>query len=74
MIKLLASLESIFKVHLNQIKLKILFNKFLLNKDLDSLSILRETAQISPGFNKGKKQIKADAMFAYGLIHYVLWK
>jgi len=26
---------------------------------------------MSPGFNKSKKQIKADAMFAYGLIHYV---
>ena len=24
------------------------------------------------GFNKNKKQIKADALFAYGLVHYYL--
>ena len=27
---------------------------------------------MKPGFNKNKKQIKADAQFAYGLIHYYL--
>ena len=51
-----------------------LFNKFLLKKDLDTLSQLRETAQINAGFNADKKQIKADANFAYGLIHYFYWK
>jgi len=68
--KIVSSLEN-FKGAFESNQIEDIFNKFLLNKDLNSLSILRETAQISPGFNKGKKQIKADAMFAYGLIHYV---
>ena len=47
-----------------------LFNKFISKKDLDSLSQLRELSLIDPGFSKDKKQIKADANFAYGLVHY----
>ena len=68
--KIVSSLGN-FKGAFESNQIEDIFNKFLLNKDLDTLSILRETGQISPGFNKVKKQIKADAMFAYGLIHYV---
>ena len=52
-------------------EIELLFNKFLLGKDLDSLSQIREIAGIKAGFSKDKKQIKADANFAYGVIHYI---
>ena len=68
--KIVSSLGS-YKGAFESSQIEDIFNKFLLNRNLNTLSILRETAHISPGFSKGKKQIKADAMFAYGLIHYV---
>ena len=52
-------------------EIELLYNKFLLNKDLDSLSQMREIAGINPGFSKDKKQIKADASFGYGIVHYI---
>ena len=47
-----------------------LFGVFLKKKDINSLATIRAISKIDPGFNKNKKQIKADALFAYGLIHY----
>ena len=51
-------------------EIETLFNKFISQKDLDSLSQLREISNINAGFSADKKQIKADANFAYGLVHY----
>ena len=42
----------------------------LKNKDINSLATIRAISKFDPGFNNNKKQIKADALFAYGLIHY----
>ena len=49
-------------------EIETLFNKFISQKDLDSLSQLREISNINAGFSADKKQIKADANFAYGLV------
>ncbi len=53
-------------------EIEVLFNSFLKKKNIDSLANIRAIADMKPGFNKNKKQIKADAQFAYGLIHYYL--
>ena len=41
-------------------------------KSIDDLATIRAIADMKPGFNNNKKQIKADALFAYGLVHYYL--
>jgi len=51
-------------------EIEALFSKFISKKDLNTLSQLREISGINAGFSADKKQIKADANFAYGLIHY----
>ena len=51
-------------------EIEIIFNNFLRTKSTDDLANLRAIADMDTGFNKDKKQIKADAQFAYGLIHY----
>ena len=53
-------------------EIEVLFNTFLKKKNIDNLATIRAIADMKPGFNKNKKQIKADAQFAYGLIHYHL--
>ena len=49
-------------------KVEELFSAFIA-KGLDELATLQADT-LEPGFNKNKKQIKADATFAYGLIHF----
>ena len=51
-------------------EIEIIFNNFIRTKSINDLASLRSIADIKAGFNKNKKQIKADALFAYGLIHY----
>ena len=46
------------------------FSAFLNTKSLDDLATLKALSGIKPGFQANKKQIKADASFAYGLVHY----
>ena len=46
------------------------FSAFLNTKSLNNLATLKALSEMSSGFDKNKKQIKADATFAYGLIHY----
>ena len=53
-------------------EIEVLFNSFLKKKSIDDLSTIRAIADMKPGFNNNKKQIKADALFAYGLVHYYL--
>ena len=53
-------------------EIEVLFNSFLKKKSIDDLATIRAIADMKPGFNKNKKQIKADALFAYGLVHYYL--
>ena len=53
-------------------EIEILFNKFLKKKSIDDLAAIRAISDMKPGFNSNKKQIKADALFAYGLVHYYL--
>ena len=53
-------------------EIEILFNSFLKKKNIDDLAKIRAISDMKPGFNKNKKQIKADALFAYGLVHYYL--
>src|SRR6056300_1326969 len=53
-------------------EIEILFNSFLKKKSIDDLAAIRAIADMKPGFNNNKKQIKADALFAYGLVHYYL--
>jgi hypothetical protein len=53
-------------------EIEILFNSFLKKKSIDDLAAIRAIADMKPGFNKNKKQIKADALFAYGIVHYYL--
>nr|BDD44634.1 hypothetical protein 9 [bacterium] len=53
-------------------EIEILFNRFLKKKSIDDLAAIRAIADMKPGFNNNKKQIKADALFAYGLVHYYL--
>src|SRR6056300_108984 len=53
-------------------EIEILFNSFLKKKSIDDLATIRAIADMKPGFNKNKKQIKSDATFAYGLVHYYL--
>jgi hypothetical protein len=47
-----------------------IFSAFLNTGSIDNLATLKALSKIDPGFGKDKKQIKADATFAYGLIHY----
>ena len=47
-----------------------IFSSFLSTKSLESLATLKALSTIKTGFGKNKKQIKADALFAYGLVHY----
>ena len=47
-----------------------LFSAFIAKRGLDELAALQALTTLEPGFNKNKKQIKADATFAYGLIHF----
>lgn len=47
-----------------------LFGAFIRKKDVNTLANLKAISGMKVGFNKGKKQIKADALFAYGLVHY----
>ncbi len=51
-----------------------LYSGFLSTKSLENLAALKALTEITPGFSKDKKQIKADASFAYGLIHYYYHK
>ena len=51
-----------------------IYSIFLSTKSLESLASLKALSEIDPGFGKDKKQIKADAAFAYGLIHYFYHK
>ena len=51
-------------------EIEIIFNNFIRTKSINDLASLRSISDIKAGFNKNKKQIKADALFAYGLIHY----
>lgn len=53
-------------------EIEVLFNSFLKKKSIDDLATIRAIADMKPGFNNNKKQIKADALFAYGLVHYYL--
>ena len=53
-------------------EIEILFNSFLKKKSIDDLATIRAIADMKPGFNNNKKQIKSDATFAYGLVHYYL--
>jgi hypothetical protein len=53
-------------------EIEILFNSFLKKKSIDDLASIRAIADMKPGFNNNKKQIKADALFAYGIVHYYL--
>jgi len=53
-------------------EIEILFNSFLKKKSIDDLAAIRAIADMKPGFNNNKKQIKADALFAYGIVHYYL--
>ena len=53
-------------------EIEVLFNNVLKKKSIDDLAAIRAIADMKPGFNNNKKQIKADALFAYGLVHYYL--
>jgi hypothetical protein len=53
-------------------EIETLFNRFLRMKSIDDLAAIRAIGDMKTGFNKNKKQIKADALFAYGLVHYYL--
>ncbi len=47
-----------------------LFDIFIKTKDINTLSKIKAISLMDAGFNKNKKQMKADALFAYGLTHY----
>ena len=51
-------------------EVELLFGKFLQTQSINDLSKIKALSMMKPGFNKNKKQIKVDAKFAYGLIHY----
>ena len=53
-------------------EIEILFNSFIKKKSINDLATIRAISDINPGFSNDKKQIKADALFAYGLVHYFL--
>ena len=53
-------------------EIETLYNNFIRKKNINDLASIRAITEMNPGFNKNKKQIKADALFAYGLIHYYL--
>ena len=53
-------------------EIEVLFNSFLKKKSIEDLAAIRAISDMKSGFNKNKKQIKADATFAYGLVHYYL--
>ena len=47
-----------------------IFSAFINTGNIDNVATLKALSEIDSGFSKDKKQIKADATFAYGLIHY----
>ena len=51
-------------------EIETLFNNFVQKRNMNDLATLRAISGMKPGFDKNKKQIKADALFAYGIIHY----
>jgi hypothetical protein len=51
-------------------EIEIIFNNFLRTKSVNDLASLRAIANMDAGYSASKKQIKADAAFAYGLVHY----
>mgnify|MGYP006074024323 FL=1 len=53
-------------------EIEILFNNFIKKRNIKDLATIRAISAMQAGFNNNKKQIKADALFAYGLIHYYL--
>ena len=53
-------------------EIEVLFNSFLKKKNIDDLAAIRPMLDMKTGFSKNKKQIKSDATFAYGLVHYFL--
>jgi hypothetical protein len=53
-------------------EIETLYNNFIRKKNINDLASIRAITEINPGYSKNKKQIKADALFAYGLIHYYL--
>ena len=53
-------------------EIEVLFNSFLKKKSIDDLAAIRAMVDMKTGFSKNKKQIKSDATFAYGLVHYYL--
>ena len=50
------------------------FSSFISTKNIDHLATLKAMSEIDGGMNKNKKQIKVDAQFAYGLVHYFYYK
>jgi hypothetical protein len=46
------------------------FSAFISKRNIEEVSTLKALSGIKTGFSKDKKQIKADATFAYGLIHF----
>ena len=50
------------------------FASFLKSKSLEDLATLKALSGLEGGFSQNKKQIKVDAQFAYGLIHYFYYK
>ena len=53
-------------------EIESLFNNFISKKNINDLANIRAISQMNAGFSADKKQIKADALFAYGIIHYYL--
>ncbi len=51
-------------------EVEILYGKFLQSQNINDLAKIKALSLMKPGFNANKKQIKVDATFAYGLIHY----
>ena len=53
-------------------EIEILFNNFIKKRNIKDLATIKAISAMQVGFSKNKKQLKADALFAYGLIHYYL--
>ena len=51
-------------------EVELLFGRFLQTQSINDLSKIQALSLIKAGFSPKKKQIKVDAIFAYGLIHY----
>ena len=51
-------------------EVELLFGKFLQTQSINDLSKIKALSLMKSGFSSNKKQIKVDATFAYGLIHY----